>query len=66
MKGWSYTASCGEEAIAKRRAGQEPLMRRKAEAPQVPGIDNDFETLVAAAIAAVITLKCRLMTRAFS
>ncbi len=47
-------ASRGEEPMAKRKTEEESLAQRKPDAPQLPKVEIDFETLVAAGIAAAI------------
>ena len=49
------SASRGEEPMTKRKTEEESLPRRKPDAPHLPKIEIDFETLVAGDIAAVIT-----------
>ncbi len=41
--------------MAKRKTEEESLAQRKPDAPQLPKVEIDFETLVAGGIAAVIT-----------
>jgi len=40
--------------MAKRKTEEESLAQRKPDAPQLPKVEIDFETLVAAGIAAAI------------
>jgi len=49
------SASRGEEPMAKRKTEEESLAQRKPDAPQLPKVEIDFETLVVGGIAAVIT-----------
>ena len=48
------SASRGEEPMTKRKTEEESLVRRKPDAPQLPKVEIDLETLVAAGIAAAI------------
>src|SRR6266852_9774621 len=44
----------GEEPMVKRKTEEESLAQRKPDAPQLPKVEIDFETLVAAGVAAAI------------
>jgi len=49
------SASRGEEPMAKRKTEEDLLRKKKPDAPPLPKVEIDFETLVAGGIAAVIT-----------
>jgi hypothetical protein len=48
------SASRGEEPMAKRKTEEQSLAQRRPDSPQLPKLEVDFETLVAAGIAAAI------------